>query len=409
MMSDMFDVDFLRRRQSPGKPVIYQYKKRGILKPKLIAYLKERAGDRNIDIGECDIEQAAARIVGYGLISSYLICDVAKQNGLRHWRKNADSILQLIVDEGFSDICLLVPANAPLDEIARWQQVRDRFCVVVEPEISRESLMPILRYLDADRDLTGGASLCEQPECVGLFERLVDLGQLDDLSDVIKAFDAAALACWDPASQAFFPEHYAIEGEARRSTLLYWSLRRFLRSCDSGDLVAFVATAAQRLLELQDGLRLMNEIERASIRLLRDATTEAERMNGVLWTGVLLAWRTGEADEARRLSLLRSGTDRTIVRLEQAARDHLERASDAGAEDALRSLWPLLRRHGAWVAAASDDELGGARFHLPVALARHLAIGQAPKRPAWLVRLHAWALEIDAAATRTDDELEALS
>jgi hypothetical protein len=111
--------------------------------------------------------------------------------------------------------------------------------VVEEPLLNDETLVPILRYLEATTDLADKPNLLTQPGFKESFDELLEEESVG-LYDVINAFDRLVVTRTDPATNAFGSgRHRVDQRRCFRDTSLLGCLRDLVESGRASDLLQF--------------------------------------------------------------------------------------------------------------------------------------------------------------------------
>lgn len=379
----MLDVEFIADSRPLTKPILYRFRT-GALKQRVIVAILAWSESQGLIFEQSESDEFVLAAAAH-LWDAYVVSEFPKDSDL--WHRKRERYLGVLARQNEGRTALFVPFDLPLDEAEIWPQVRDEVLVIEEPEVSELTLPNILRCLEASTDLASGAGFCDRPEFKRIFDRLYKAGHLTDMSLVINAFEQVVLGCWDPPNRIFAPEAIEIEDEMRRAHSLSAHLRDLVALGTSAVLLAFVSEAAGRLAEVRSSEKLIAEVVRATKRLLRKTDDETDG-RALIWTAVLIARLISVAKTNGSNSLARAGSDLTIVRLEQAARDFLLRANEAGLQDPLQGLWPRLRE----VVPAPAQWKVKSAAKLASALATCCSSAPVSQSP-WRMKLHAWATE----------------
>jgi hypothetical protein len=400
-LTAMLDINYLLERPRVDQTIIYRYRS-GILRPKLRGALSDLASETGAMLAGCEPSGLSDALLGSSLLETITVCEWAEADGSL-WRSPPDSLLALLASPGGASVALFVPANAPLLRQGAWPQIEAVCFVIEEPRVTRETLLPVLRYLGAMTDLAVDPDLVEQEAFLATFEELLE-GSGTELPVIIRHFDETILTCTNRTTKAFDSQPRDTEALRQRGrTSPMQLLRSFVASKDGWDLVQLVVALEQRYRDGLTGQALISELYRATEGLIRQAargeqvqerfkpgpeTQGASVADSALWAGVLLAWeeRLSQSSPAAAIGL-RRGPNLLITLIDQLGRDYAARAELPTEGGRLDGLWPQIRWSLNSIALQETDPLAGPRMRLVQALHEVLLNATGRTVYPWLDRL----------------------
>ncbi len=438
-MAVMRDVDFLHAALAgdplpADRPMVYRYRS-GALRSHMIAALRELVARRGYELKRkrppllLGFEQAPVWIRQLLLIDwpartlSSSVSD-PKRSMLTATELGA-SLAYL--SRGFDGPGIhFVEYGSKVDRHPGWDAIRRVALVIEEPVTTRESLLPILRYLAATTDLAPSADLLGQHGFVASFAALVE--ERASLPAVIRAFEERVLLCTDPATNRYNDANYRrhiVRRQGRRVLLPHLrdlvALRREDNLLDL--LCAFDELRAERgwstyrlvVFLYKSTCRLLEPVsDRRPVRLGASARVAPHRITegAVLWAALLLVWEDALIRGVREDEVgYRRGPDSIVPALAGLGRDFLAHEDQAEAGDPLDGRWSAAGRSLSRCGLADrDDLMAKVRGDLVCALAAALAQGEG-ERPDWFRHLRegvaAGCARLSAKAAR-DEERESV-
>jgi hypothetical protein len=269
--------------------------------------------------------------------------------------------------------------------------------VVVEEHVTRETLMPALRLLQATSDLSKGAEWLADSAFVTSFDEFRGRRKRT-LLELRHAFDVHVASCIDPVEQVFrskvYRNLYPDQTRVRGPSILR-DLRQLLAHRRGWDRFDLLRTLDER--HNRDGwtaLAVVKELYRVTGTILEEAAhpkpladvDSVRDIDLILWTTLLLAWGERlQAIVAADADGYRRRPDGLVTALDELGQDFITRA-DLGTEtDPLAGAWAGLDDALRRLNTNPADTLVSARGATVDALNCHL--GRTTTESPWLLRL----------------------
>ena len=401
----MLDVDFLRERPRPDRPIIYRYRS-GVLRGKVRAIVRDWVEAEGGTLTTCKPAALLGELHGANLFRSsdkgFTVCD---------WRRGseqpAEEVLLALSDfqsRGESRIALFVPIACSLAREPLWSTAEGSAFVIEEPEVCARTLLPVLRYLEQSTDLAPGLTLTLQPAFVSSFDEFLEDG--GELPDLIRAFEDRVVTRTDPQTLVFDDRQHRRDEVHKRGPLSSLSLlRRLVADEDSWQLISLVRSLNERRRQGWAVAPLIADVYRITRRLLREIDRPsvsqsvqygghpsgyvAQEYRSLLWAALLLAWEDRLRQSTRSMATSEGrGPNIFASAVDQLGRVFLARSSWQHDRDGMEGLWPDLNAALAKVDGYESDRVAVARASVVRGLARRLAAGDRGAARLWLTQLH---------------------
>ena len=422
----MRDVDFLLAALADGPPpldrtLVYRYRS-GALRPRVLAVLRaaaERRGD-GLATGKLPLGPGFAE---NGLVGG-LTCHDWPARPSRVINDDAIGVSLACLAEGLHPPSVhFVPHDSPVGRHPGWDAVERGALVLVEPLITGESLLPVLRYLTAATDLARGVDFLAQPLFIEGFEHLIE--DRTGLPEIMREFDERVLLCTDPVTHCYDDACHRrdlVRRSGRRAPLPH--LRGLVALRRERDLVDLLDAFDERRAErgwttaslATDLYRTAGRLLEQTTGLVKDGSDPRSQVSpnrfeegAVLWAALVLAWEDSmdrgireEADGYRRCP------DLLVPALASLGRDFLARGNRAEISDPLAGQWAAVART---LRRCSPDGLGDGTDRLATArgvLVSRLnaALARIQPRADWIVLLRVQTAAacgwLDAVANRDE-------
>lgn len=402
----MLDVEYLLAPSPLTGAMIYLYRT-GVMQPKIKTALRQFAVAQGKELFIYNDKRAFHRALGGGSffldfgLHCYICTDEEEESPV--FRAEQDEMLAMFEVRARApdgpQFILFVREHSQLTKRERWAAAEAAAFVLREPCITRETLEPALRGLQASTDLAAHPNWLDQPGFAASFDGFWERRD-PSLRALLHAFEDRVLTCIDPRTEVFEPLEAAFEAPARvGSTSPLRCLRRLLTEPDGWALVDLIKTIDERqnaqawsprdiIVELH---RITGEVlplpkgatRRAGSSARRCARPEpADTMSAaILWAALVLAWDAHLAACVRAGSI---GDRRTpshlIPTLDRLVRDFLRRSAAPLGHDRLVGHWGALERVFAKCSEKrpGDNRLVGHRGALERAFARNDAAAEDP-------------------------------
>ena len=403
----MLDVEFLLGDQTIDRPLVYSYRS-GVLRAALIQAFRQqhersyemrdawdyepRLDTVSLAKGEKRWKRLSAAVVQAESLHSLLqydsvffppppgVCDWAVLEGEAQAKL---PILLNLLTNSRSPFIFLTPHKGKPTQEAIWPEIKRRCVFLEEPTVNSDTLLPILRYLEATTDLVNKHGLSAQTEFVASFDRVI-FGGKADLSTAIQAFEERVLLATDPKDHRFQLSRWTVEAESLDAPSALEQLRRFLTRQTIEAWVGFYVAFAHRLRTRRWSTEeAMGELYRVSTFVLEGLVRSSASRDywdfksenpastfrdldvgidstSVIWSALILAQETQLLESLRKDDgALHRIPDPFLVVLDQLGRDYLTRVASKNKVDPLRDLWlPLRERLSPWITyARSEDEI----------------------------------------------------
>jgi hypothetical protein len=396
----LLDVEFLLQKPSFAGTLIYVYRT-GALRPMVKEHLRQRAEEQGLALSS--IAPGSDLLPSVAMFPTFGVCDWSDPDV----RKRKSNPLQIAATFPEENIAHLVPAQSYLQWAAR-QSVVNGCLTIQEPEITRQTIEPVLRYLELTTDLGVPMSLLDQSGYLGSFHDLVRSGST--IVDVMKRFDVLVLTQTDPETGKFKLDsgERDTRGTGRRTSLHKrtesFVFRRdprsfaelvqqaaFLQSArgwNAARLLRGLYDASQAALQRWTTGRNLTNAERRRLAAAHGIEVEAMIRHAIVWTALLFAWEPRLLDEDRRNSIgYRPSSPVLIPILHLLLSNFLERTSTCDEGDPLAELWQDIEAATLRLARPTISTLDRARQSAAVSLAAEASRSSTTGRT-WLVRLH---------------------
>lgn len=366
----MLDVEYLIAPPPLTGAMIYLYRT-GVLQAKIKSILRRLAAGKNQKLVTCSDNDEFRQALGGGSFfphcGPYCCVWVEEDDRTPGCRARQDAMLALFASDARVPketlFVLFVGADSQLTKRNSWATAEAAAFVLREPCITRETLKPALRGLQASTDLAACPNWLDQPGFVACFDGFWERRD-PSLRALLYAFEDRILTCIDPCTEVFEPPEAASEAPAQvRSTSPLRCLRRLLAEPDGWALVDLITAIDERqnarawspreiIVELH---RIAGDVLASPERTTRRAGSAARRVArpkpadamsaAVLWAALVLAWdghlaacvRAGSIGDRRTPSHL-------IPTLDRLGRDFLRRSAMPSGNDLLVGHWRALER-----------------------------------------------------------------
>jgi hypothetical protein len=205
----MLDVDYLRKRPRFGGNLVYRYRS-GVLRSDVRAALSDMVRSEGGELLPCEPRELRSFMINSLVYENPLIvCDWrGRSTQLR--ADEIDDLLARIASGVGERVALFLPDHSSLPQHAAWAKIEACCFVVEEPAVTADTLLPVLRYLEARLELKGEKPLSKQRAFVSSFNGLI-VGKGADLVTVMRDFDVRLLIWTDPVTNRFDAETYEAE------------------------------------------------------------------------------------------------------------------------------------------------------------------------------------------------------
>ena len=248
----MRDVDFLLAAASGDllpmdRPLVYRYRS-GVLRSRMIAAVRRLAERRGLELRR----EQPPLLAGFDQADLFrgqlLLFDWPSGPTKGFSRRALERSLSLLATRADGPSVHFVDLISRVGRDPGWEAVARGALVIEEPTITRDSLLPVLRYLVATTDLAPGADLLGQRGFVASFAGLVE--ERAGLPAVIQAFEERVLLCTDPATNWYDEVRYrrdVVGRQGQRALLPH--LRDLVALRREGDLVDLLCGLDERRAE----------------------------------------------------------------------------------------------------------------------------------------------------------------
>nr|WP_137828340.1 hypothetical protein [Methylobacterium sp. L1A1] len=437
----MLDVEYLIAPRPLTGAMIYLYRT-GVLRPRVKAALRDLAAAQGKELIVCADNADFRSALGGGSFfldlgpHCCLWLDAEVDTAGR--RAEDETMLAMFEDHARAPeeprFILFVEEGGLLTTRAGWAAAEAAAFVLREPRITRETLGPALRGLQASTDLAARPNWLDQPGFAARFDEFWACRD-PSLRALLHKFEDEVLIRVDPRTERFEPPEAVVTAPGRgRPASPVRCLRHLLAKPSGWALVDLIKVLDERQnVRVWSPSEVVIEVHRIAGEVLvppgepvRRAGEHARRGGrpgladtssaAILWAALVLAWdahlvacaRAGAIGDRRTPSLL-------IPTLDRLGRDFLMRSAMPPGEDQLGGHWGALGRvltsrsgvtpgaslrvggRGAPDGAAATDPLAARRDRTVRRLVECLDAATALRIGPWSTRLHRLT-----AATLTD-------
>lgn len=409
----MLDIDFFRSEISLNRPIVYRYRT-GRFRPTFKRILSEHPEAVALGFLAFRPDDPDAHVGG--LFSDvFRYCDWLEAGYGGAEPPLSNPLFQELAEGKRTFTADLFRVSKKLDKDVDWAAIRSHCLVIEEAAVTPGLRARYVDYLLSVSAVIGGDTRGWRPTLDAHLDELMTTEAVD-LNRLAKEIDTYVLGHIDPRNNLPI-EEAEIEANVARLVSVGSSLRRFIRSGDTYDLVQLVSAAA-RHMEGRASSHLVAALYRSTWQLLlqhvendTDQPARAPRLRSVgdrnllrrliLWSATMLGWDERlnwyETEPARELI---RGPDATIVVVENMCRDFLARSSrDALGEHCLEDLWSACN-HALQIVV--NDDVQGIPYHRAKMVELLAAATSPPSCQGWLSELGRAASAADTARRRRE-------
>jgi hypothetical protein len=399
----MLDVDYLLNPFVPAKPVIYRYRTGFFRTPIQNALFAMTATEGRTSDG-C---MPASLLSGAWVLSVFdptpmVVCDWSVHDVPHLSDRQCEAILDTVLTRTDLRLALFVEEGSSLTKQAVWPRLVEASHVLEEPAINRDTLVPVLRYLEATTDLADKPDFLTQEGFIARFQR--ELANAHEgtlgLPALMRMFDDVVVTSTDPHTSHYdLAQHRCAISDLSRRTDVNACLQKLVIEKSTWDAVGLAAALDDRRWRSgQTRLGSVRELFRLTAEFLarlgktasahRTGTETRHAVDAVIWATMLLIAEQRLIPVPTQASYGAStSVDDLTSEWDRLARAFIAHVGAHRSTDPLQGLWPGLAQAFARAVRIPDDTMLPSRTKLMKSLEATLDGIHGQSRKPWMEQL----------------------